>query len=300
MRNTRALLMIGISILAALAAVWVAARWVAREATMNTSKVVVAAQDIPIGTQLTSQMLRVTDWPAASIPAGSVQDENRLVERVVLTAIHKDEPVLLAKLAPEGARAGLSSIVSKGKRAITVKVNEVVGVAGFALPGNFVDVMVNTQEDGKRQSDRDNTLSKIVLERILVLAVAQETNTDANKPRVVSAVTLEVTPEEAERLDLARSVGSLSLVLRNQVDPDPVKTAGATKAKLLTGLAEAPPPPAAVKADVQPVKAAAPAKVVRKPAPPPASPPASQVAEAPRCVTVITGTKSSSECFQAP
>ena len=128
--------------------------------------------------------------------------------------------MLESRLAPEGAKAGLSAIVAKGKRAITVKVNEVVGVAGFALPGNYVDVMVNTQEEGAKATDKDTSLSKIVLERILVLAVAQETTTDPNKPKVVSAVTLEVTPEQAEKLDLARSVGTLSLVLRNQVDPE--------------------------------------------------------------------------------
>ena len=109
--------------------------------------------------------------------------------------------------------------------------NEVVGVAGFALPGTFVDIMVNTQEEGAKR-DSDHSVSKIVLERILVLAVAQEADRDDTKPKVVNAVTLEVTPEQAEMLDLARSVGTLSLVLRNQGDPDAASTAGATKAKL--------------------------------------------------------------------
>jgi pilus assembly protein CpaB len=117
---------------------------------------------------------------------------------------------------------------------MTVRVNDVVGVAGFALPGNFVDVLVNTQEDGVRNaSARDASISKIVLERILVLAIAQEAGRDETKPKVVNAVTLELTPQQAERLDLARSVGTLSLVLRNQADPDPVRTGGATKANLL-------------------------------------------------------------------
>jgi len=298
MKNTRALVMIGISILAAFAAVWVASRWIAQEASMKTSRVVVAAQDIPIGSQITAQMLRSVDYPAASVPTGSVQDEKRLVDRVVITTVHKEEPLLLVKLAPEGAKAGLSSIVAKGKRAITVKVNEVVGVAGFALPGNYVDVMVNTQEEGARgNAAKDMTLSKIVLERILVLAVAQETSTDVNKPKVVSAVTLEVTPEQAEKLDLARSVGTLSLVLRNQGDPDPVTTAGANKSKLLSGASEVAPSTAAAPAaqsSAQPAPAPGRAKVARKPAPP--APP--KLAEAPRCVNVITGTKSSSECFQ--
>lgn len=286
MKSVRALVMIGISIVVALAAVWLAARWVSREVAMSTTKVVVAAQDIPIGSALTAQTIRATDWPAASVPAGSVSDPAKVTDRVVIVGLQKDEPILLAKLAPEGAKAGLSAIVGKGKRAVTVKVNEVVGVAGFALPGNYVDVMVNTQEEGTRGADKDNSLSKIVLERVLVLAVAQETSTDVNRPKVVSAVTLELTPEEAEKLDLARSVGTLSLVLRNQIDQEPVRTAGATKAKLLALSAEPPRAKEVAATPAQPVKAA-------KRAPAPAPKPAAER----RCVVVFTGMQSSRECF---
>jgi pilus assembly protein CpaB len=166
------------------------------------------------------------------------------------------------KLAPPGTQGGLSAVVAEGKRAMTVRVNDVVGVAGFALPGNFVDVLVNTQEDGVRNaSARDASISKIVLERILVLAIAQEAGRDETKPKVVNAVTLELTPQQAERLDLARSVGTLSLVLRNQADPDPVRTGGATKASLLGT------PVAAVVAAVAPAPAPAPRQRPRAVAP---------------------------------
>jgi pilus assembly protein CpaB len=290
MKNTRAMVMIAISIVAAVAAVWIAARWVSQETALRTGKLVVANADIDIGSKLTAPMVRLADWPVGSVPAGAITEEARAVDRVVLARLQKGEPVLESRLAPEGAKAGLSAIVSKGKRAITVKVNEVVGVAGFALPGNYVDVMVNTQEEGTKRSDKDTSLSKIVLERILVLAVAQETTTDASKPKIVSAVTLELTPEEAERLDLARSVGTLSLVLRNQVDQASVQTPGATKSKLL-GVAAAPPPPAAV--------VAAPASVVyRKPAAVASPKPPQPVESIPRkCVTVLNGMEASSECF---
>jgi pilus assembly protein CpaB len=107
-----------------------------------------------------------------------------------------------------------------------VRVNDVVGVAGFALPGNFVDILVNMQASA---SGSEHAISRIVLERILVLAVAQEVGRDETRPKVVNAVTLEVTPAQAESIDLARSVGSLSLVLRNQVDPLPGVTTGATR-----------------------------------------------------------------------
>lgn len=286
MKNTRALVMIGISIVAALAAVWIAARWVSQETAIRTSKVVVANADIEIGSKLTAPMVRLADWPMGSVPAGAASEESKVVDRVVVASVQKGEPVLESKLAPEGAKAGLSAIVAKGKRAVTVKVNEVVGVAGFARPGDYVDVIVNTQEEGTKVSDKDNSLSKIVLERILVLAAAQETSTDASKPKVVSAVTLELTPEEAERLDLARSVGTLSLVLRNQVDQEMVKTAGATKTKLL-GMAAAPgsaPQTTAAAAGMKPVAA-------KRNAP-------SQFASVPRnCVIVLTGMEASRECF---
>jgi len=134
-----------------------------------------------------------------------------------------------------------------------VRVNDVIGVAGFALPGNHVDIVVNTQLDGDGRGDRQ--ISKIVLEHILVLAVAQEASRDETKPRVVNAVTLELTPEQAEKLDLARSVGTLSLVLRNQVDKDGVETRGIMKPQLLAGDKVQPQPEA--KPVAKPVRAVA-------------------------------------------
>ena len=132
----------------------------------------------------------------------------------------------------------MSSAIKEGKRAITVRVNDVVGVAGFALPGNFVDIMVNTTDETAKSVGENKTISKIVLEHILLLAVAQETSQGEGKPKVVNAVTLEVTPDQAERIDLARSVGSLSLVLRNQIDTTPVATVGVYKKDLLKSAPE--------------------------------------------------------------
>ena len=122
-------------------------------------------------------------------------------------------------------------MIAEGKRAMTVRVNDVVGVAGFALPGNYVDVMVNTQQDRGGRADV-KPVTKTVLEHVLVLAVAQEASRDDTKPKVVNAVTLEVTLEDAEKLDLARNIGTLTLVLRNQVDQAQVQTAGITKNQL--------------------------------------------------------------------
>lgn len=166
---------------------------------------VVAARDIDLGQPLNASMVSLVAWPAGSVPEGSFAQVEAVDGRVVRGPVLRGEPVLETRLAPVGTKGGLSAVIGQGNRAITVKVNEVVGVAGFALPGNYVDVLVNTQDD------RDRPVSKIVLERILVLAVAQEAGRDDTKPRVVNAVTLEVTPEQAERIDLARSVGKLSL-----------------------------------------------------------------------------------------
>jgi pilus assembly protein CpaB len=183
----------------------------------------------------------------------------------------RGEPVLEARLAQSGAAGGLSALVAQGRRAMTVRVNDVVGVAGFALPGNYVDILVSTQDARHAGGDGAGSISKLVLERILVLAVAQEASASDTRPRVVNAVTLEVTPEQAELLDLARSVGQLSLVLRNQIDAAPVRTVGATKTSLLR---------------------------LEREAPSPAAPAAARVARsAPQCAQVFTASGPVSRCY---
>jgi len=233
MKNPRAFVMVVISILVGLGAVVLATKWISKQTSTATSKVVVAAIDIDLGTPLAPNMLSLADWPKGSLPAGYIKDIKELDTRVLKTSLSRGELVLESKLAPLGATGGLSAVISKGNRAMTVRVNDVVGVAGFALPGNYVDIVVNTEDETNKAENVNKSISKIVLEHILVLAVAQEQNRDETKPKVVNAVTLEVTPEQAERLDLARSVGSLSLVLRNQVDTSLAATAGSTKKDLL-------------------------------------------------------------------
>ena len=270
MRNRRALIMIVAALLLGLAAVFVAARWINEQGAGSTNKVAVALVDISLGGRLTPEMVRMVEWPANAMPPGAITDAKLVDTRVARTSIQRGEPVMEAKLAPPGTKGGLSAVVADGKRAMTVRVNDVVGVAGFALPGNFVDILVNTQEEGaKTNSNKDQTISKIVLERILVLAIAQESSRDETKPKVVNAVTLELTPEQAEKLDLARSVGTLSLVLRNQIDPSPVNTGGATKTSLLDPNAVPAPAPApekpAVAAVVRPQRPAVRRTIVARP-----------------------------------
>lgn len=288
--------MIAVSLIIGLAAVFLASNWVRQQGSLTTSKVVVAAKDLSLGTRLTPETLTMAEWPRNSIPAGAQQGDEALGNllkdptsqepRVLKSTVLKGEPILEPKLAPVGTKGGLSAVIGEGKRAITVRVNDVVGVAGFALPGNYVDVLVNTESeaDNAKGNAKDKTISKIVLERILVLAVAQESGRDETKPKVVNAVTLEVSPDQAEKLDLARSIGTLSLVLRNQVDTSPVTTTGAFKRDLLN---DSPAPvvasqPAVVQTVVKKV-------VLRKPSTPKKAPAKDKV-------EVIKGTaKSNSE-----
>jgi pilus assembly protein CpaB len=196
------------------------------------------------------------------MPVGAIDDVKKLEARVVKTSLLRGEPILESKLSPVGSTGGLSAVISKGNRAMSVRVNDVVGVAGFALPGNYVDILVNTEDENIKTANTNRSVSKIVLEHILVLAVAQEQGRDDTKPKVVSAVTLELTPEQAEKLDLARSVGSLSLVLRNQVDASLVTTLGSTKKNLLSQADM--PLPVEVKADNKDMPNTAVKKVTRK------------------------------------
>nr|WP_315169377.1 Flp pilus assembly protein CpaB [uncultured Limnohabitans sp.] len=229
MRNIRPAVMLVLAIGMGMAAVAMAAVWLNSSESLLTTHVVVAKEDVQIGTRLQPAMLQVVDWPSASPLKNPLTSIEQATDRVVNMPLVKGEPISMSKLAAKGETGGLSAVLREGRRAVTVKVNEIVGVAGFALPGNYVDVMVNTP-DGN-----NNLVSKIVIERIQVLAVAQDVANLESKPKVVNAVTLEVTPAQAEKIDLARSVGSLSLVLRSQVDTESVTTVGARKHDLLQG-----------------------------------------------------------------
>lgn len=227
MRNIRVVVMLLLAVGLGIAAVVMAAIWLNSKSSVLTSHVVVSTEDLQIGTRLQAGMVEVVDWPSTSLIKNPMTTVEQAVDRVVNVPVFKGEPILMSKLAAKGETGGLSAVLPEGRRAVTVKVNEIVGVAGFALPGTYVDVMVNAADAN------NNAVSKIVIERIKVLAVAQDVSNLETKPKVVNAVTLEVTPAQAEKIDLARSIGSLSLVLRSQVDMKSVSTDGARKNDLL-------------------------------------------------------------------
>ena len=272
MKSKCALIMIATSLLAGLLAVWLATRWIGQMAE-NTTKIVVASRDVDPGTVLGEGSVQVIAWPSGSVPTGAIKDLKKTQGRVASTQIFTGEPILEVKLARDGATGGLSSVLAEGKRAISIQANEIVGVAGYIRPGSRVDIMVNTRDS------KEQTLSKIVLENILVLATAQDDKRDQTKPKVVSTVTLEVDPRQAEMVDLARSIGTLSMALRNSLDTAAVKTVGVTRQDLMgasENVAVAPPAsappgpapaPAAVSAPKPKAKSAVPKAVTSVAAP---------------------------------
>ncbi len=203
--------------------------------TKNLTNVVVAKVEIPIGTRIVPEQLSVVQFPKAVAPDGTFAViDDQLIGRVAITRISPREPVTEYRLAAIGAAGGLSSVIPDGYRAMTVKVDDVVGVSGFIQPGTLVDVVVTINPPDDRQRDR---ISKIVLQNIKVLANGANIDKPKNEKEVerVKAVTLQVTPEQAEKLALASSEGKLQLVMRNAVDQNDEVTPGANKATLLAG-----------------------------------------------------------------
>lgn len=282
MTNLRVWLMLLVALVAAAGAVVMASKWL-HARSLQTAKVAIAQQEVNMGQKLNPGMFKLIDWPKGNLPTGSFSDISKLDGRVVKFTLQNGEPVMESKLAPVGTKGGLSAVIAEGKRAITVKVNEVVGVAGFALPGNYVDIIVNTVRDKQDNQDEQN-ISKIVLKHILVLAVGNEVSSEESKPKVVNAVTLEVTPQQAEMIDLARSVGNLSLVLRNQSELQDTETIGITKDTLLALKPTVMPEPVMI--------TAAPKVIIKKVTVQKSKPLVNK-----QCTKVISGLSESLECF---
>ena len=178
---------------------------------VKARKVVVAAQPLRFGTELTSINLKEVEWPAGAVPTGSFSGIDQLVKagerRVALAAIERDEALLSWKITGPGQRGTLSALIAGDKKAVTIRVNDVFGVAGFVLPGDRVDVLLTRTEDKSSYTD-------VLLQNVRALAVDQLADERSEKPAVAKAVTLEVTTDEAQKLALASSIGSLSLALR--------------------------------------------------------------------------------------
>jgi len=245
-----------------------------RNAPVDTVPVVVAAANLDIGAELGKDDVRVIDWPKESAPANAIGSVDEVVGRGLIMPVVQNEPILPMKLASKEAGSGLPPVIPPGFRAVSVRVNEVVGVAGYVLPGTHVDV-VATVSPSAQQSDMT---SKVILTNVQVLAAGTKIDreTDKDKPIPVSVVTLLVDPEQAERLTLAASEGKIQLALRNPLDKGMPTTPGVK--------------PAALVSTPQPLRTwkPRPAQTAKVEAPPPAAP-------EPITVEIIRGDKRARE-----
>ncbi|MGD8341637.1 MAG: Flp pilus assembly protein CpaB [Gammaproteobacteria bacterium] len=265
MANKRAYVMISLSLVMGMVAAWMASNWIqgtveGQNAEMEMASVIAADLAIPFGTKVESRHLKVLEMPAEYVPAGSFSSVEEVVDRVTVQPIVAGEILMSARFVNADDGSTLAPLITEKMRAVTVRVDDVIGVAGFLLPGNKVDVLSSRLEQNQR------AVSETILRNIKVLAVDQTAAAEKNEPVIVRAVTLEVSPDDAEILVKSREEGSIQLTLRNPLDDEEEVVAEET------------PPPAPVAAPApQPVAAPAPRRVA--PAPSRAFP-----------VTIIRGT----------
>lgn len=201
-----------------------------------TETVVVAASEIPVASTINITQIKTVNWPKANVPQGAFLSTSLVTGRVAVQTFMPGDPITEAKLMPkEGPVSILTYKIPEGHRAMTVGVDQVAGVAGFITPGAIVDVILTVTPPGGSQS-----FSRIVLQNVPVLAIAQTMEQKEGKPVVVPTVTMDVTPEDAEKLAIASTQGRLQLVLRRAGDKEVAKTTGATVTKVLAGAGRVP------------------------------------------------------------
>jgi pilus assembly protein CpaB len=301
MTRPKAVIVVSIfALLFAGTAAWLSYNYLQQEMSsvkaVQPQRLVVATTDIPIGSTITEAQVKVAAWPKDSIPPGSAQQPGTVVGRVVIRPITGGDAVTEQKLKPVSGGSGagfLTYVVPQGHRAVTVAVNEVAGVAGFLTPRDRVDVIVTTQLPN---GDRDS-VSKIILENVPILATGQATDQKEGKPVVVPTVTLDLVPTDAEKLVVSASKGSLQLLLRNIADSDHVDSKGATIAKVLTGI-DLPAAPRAMLVKASSPASSQPVHTVHRA--PQSSPPVQVVKAAPPptyTLEIVRGTEKSSRQY---
>jgi pilus assembly protein CpaB len=300
MRNKRFFIVLcGALLFGVLAAVSVSRYLSSAQAySKNLIPVAVAKVAIPVGTKIVPEQVMVVQFPKESMPDGAFDSAEKLAGRVAVTNIAPREPITEARIAPEGTAGGLSAVIPEGYRAMTVKVDDVVGLSGFVMPGTLVDVVVTI--DPAEHAGMQNPISKIVLQNIKVLASGQNIDRpeDQREANSVKAVTLQVTPEQAEKLALAATEGKLQLVMRNSIDQGDEVTPGVNKRQLLGGDSAKPvPEPGSLKSE-QPKTDAKPVRRVRAYSQPKPETVNAPVPQAPRAqVEMIEGSKKRSVEF---
>jgi pilus assembly protein CpaB len=258
MNQNRMLIGLGVSVvIALLLATYVTRRFKEASApkSLVTQQIVVAAVPLQIGARLDSRNLRLMPWPAGESVAGKFTRVEDCENRALLMPVAENELILESKLAPKEAGAGLSATIPEGMRALSVAVNEVIGVAGFVIPGTMVDVLVTGRLAGTNHGGDDN-ITRTILENVRVLAAGQKIEVDREgKPQTVPVITLLVSPTDAAKLTMASTEGKIQLALRNTIDSKKVQPAAVLEAVLFAGEAppvrrmgsvKAPPPPPSV------------------------------------------------------
>ncbi|MBI3696465.1 MAG: Flp pilus assembly protein CpaB [Acidobacteria bacterium] len=239
----------------------------ARASASSTYRVVALARDLELGSKLTAEDVKLVEWSGGSLPQGAVTDVSKAVGRAILYPMFRDEAILEGKLAPVGAGAGMAAVIPEGMRAVSIRVDDVVAVAGFVGPSTRVDVLLTGNPSRTQQGSE--SLTKTILENVQVLAAGQKFHPDAQgKPEAVNVVTLLCTPEDAAKVTLAASEGRIQLVLRNPVDKLQTEKKAMVLRAALYGEGVPKPAPAAKKVRTPP-----PPPVVVA-APPPPQPPA--------------------------
>jgi pilus assembly protein CpaB len=240
-----------------------------------TQSLVVAAVPLKLGTRLDASNTRLLQWPANQQVAGMFTRVEDVVNRAIITPLAENEPVLEAKLAPKESGAGLSATIPEGMRGLSIAVNEVVGVAGFVIPGTNVDVLVTGRAIGGTHGGGDN-ITRTILENVRVLAAGQKIEQDREgKPQTVAVITLLVSPDDAAKLTMASQQGRIQLALRNTVDTQKNDPKAVLEASLFS----------AEGAVAKPARATG-----KKSSGPPAAPP-------PYVIEVITGNKRENKAF---
>jgi pilus assembly protein CpaB len=238
----RGALMLACAVVLGLLSVLLARNWLEHQVrpshTADMVTVVVAKRAINYGDEIQREYLMEVPWPAAVQPQDSFAKIGDLLDgkqkRLALHAIQSNEPVLKSKVSGFGQRATLSTLIDDGRRAVTIRVNDVIGVAGFVLPGDRVDVLLTRQIENNKDFQTD-----VILQKVKVLGIDQEASDSKEKPTVARAVTLEVTPEESQKLALASQVGSLTLALRNGVGSEDPATLVSVRTRDLSKAAKA-------------------------------------------------------------
>lgn len=223
-------------LVAFLASVYVyrAVKRVGNAHAMPMATIVVAAGPVEVGTPLGENNVRTIPWPADEALTGSFKRPEDCIGRAVITPLAENEPVLESNLAPKAAGAGLTATIPEGMRAVSVAVNDVVGVAGFVIPGTMVDVLATGQMPGKSQAD--NNITRTILENVRVLAAGQQIKQDRDgKPVKVPVITLLVSPQDADALTMASTEGKIQLSLRNTVDTKSANPPAVLQAALFAG-----------------------------------------------------------------